>query len=224
MNPNPTRGFRNFLRRYGALCALGIVAVALGVTYALTGGQTGLPETEPSPTVKLEWEEELQPTQKPLTGLDLEEPDEADETSEEAGLFGLTACLERPVSGEVNREYAMDRLIWQPTLLHYSTHAGVDITAEEGEDVLAAADGTVTRVYEDALHGNCVLIEHDNGLETFYASLGAVTVEEGQAVSQGEAIGTAGNTGICEVDQGVHLHFEVRKDGQTADPVQLFLS
>lgn len=83
--------------------------------------------------------------------------------------------------------------------------------------VLTAASGTVERVEADPLMGNVVVIKHDNGYETYYASLGEVEVKQGDKVVQSQPIGKSGNNRI-EADQQNHLHFEVMKDGKNVDP------
>ncbi|MEW9031580.1 MAG: M23 family metallopeptidase [Planifilum fimeticola] len=84
---------------------------------------------------------------------------------------------------------------------------------------VAALDGKVIRVEENPMVGHLVEIQHDNGLVTVYQSLSDVKVKEGQTVSQGDLIARAGENSF-EKDAGVHLHFEVRKDGQPLNPEQ----
>lgn len=100
-------------------------------------------------------------------------------------------------------------------------HPGVDFARADGKsfDVVAALSGKVIRVEENPLVGHLVEIQHDNGLVTVYQSLSDVKVKEGQRVSQGDLIARAGEN-IFEKDAGVHLHFEVRKDGQPINPEQ----
>ena len=100
-------------------------------------------------------------------------------------------------------------------------HSGVDFARKDGKsfDVVAALGGKVVRVEENPLVGHLVEIQHDNGLVTVYQSLSDVKVKEGQLVSQGDLIARAGEN-IFEKDAGVHLHFEVRKDGQPINPEQ----
>lgn len=99
-------------------------------------------------------------------------------------------------------------------------HKGVDFSCEgcEGMDISAAADGTVICAEDSGNgYGQCVMIDHGNGYSTLYAHCGSISVSEGDEVSQGEKIGTIGSTGYA---YGPHLHFEVRENGQYADPVQ----
>lgn len=101
----------------------------------------------------------------------------------------------------------------------YYQSQGIDIaaTSEAPLDVVAALSGDVIEVKEDPLLGHVVQIEHDHGVTTYYASLTDVQVEEGQRVSQGDVLATAGQN-IFGQSNGTHVHFAIRKDGQPVDP------
>ncbi|WP_042143819.1 M23 family metallopeptidase [Paucisalibacillus sp. EB02] len=105
----------------------------------------------------------------------------------------------------------------------YYQSTGVDIVYPNGEafDVLAALSGTVSEVKEDPLLGNVVVLSHDNGVTTYYASLGEVGVQPQDEVKQGDVIGTAGEN-IFGQDNGVHVHFEIRKDAKVFNPEEFF--
>ena len=90
-------------------------------------------------------------------------------------------------------------------------HGAIDYAASSGTPVYAAADGVVMTVKSmTTSYGTHVVIQHANGLQTWYAhgTPGSVTVTPGQIVSQGQVIMKSGNSGNS---QGPHLHFEVRK-------------
>ena len=98
-------------------------------------------------------------------------------------------------------------------------HAGLDIdqTFNYGGPIAAAAPGQVVLATSDGWgYGSYVVIRHDSGYETLYAHMSAIYVSQGQYVAQGEAIGAIGCTGYCT---GPHLHFEVRINGATVDPL-----
>ena len=100
-----------------------------------------------------------------------------------------------------------------------SFHTGIDIPAQEGEVILAAADGTVSEAGFDAEWGNYLVLDHGDGLSTLYGQCRDFTVEEGDTVRAGEMIGAVGKTGMAT---GPHLHFEVRQDGESQNPVAYF--
>ncbi|MBC7222518.1 M23 family metallopeptidase [Candidatus Bipolaricaulota bacterium] len=96
-----------------------------------------------------------------------------------------------------------------------SFHTGIDIAVPEGTPVRAAAGGTVTFSGWQEGFGLLVVIDHENGYETYYGHLSRLLVAPGQSVSAGEIIALSGNTGLST---GPHLHFEVRYLGTPVDP------
>lgn len=98
-------------------------------------------------------------------------------------------------------------------------HKGIDITKPgcAGEPTVAAAGGTVIQAGDKGNgYGNCVIIDHGNGISTLYAHHQSLAVTIGQTVKQGDTLGYIGHTGWA---YGDHLHFEVRVDGQHTDPM-----
>ena len=124
-----------------------------------------------------------------------------------------------PLSGETVAEYAMECLSYNQTTRDWRVHNGVDIAAEAGTQVLAAAEGTVYTVYEDEAMGTTVVIRHQDGYVTRYASLDAeVSVKPGEDVKLGQAIGCVGQTALMESALGDHLHFAVTCNDRPMDP------
>lgn len=126
----------------------------------------------------------------------------------------------KPTDGEIICEYAKDNLIYSETLKEWITHTAVDIKAEKTSVIKAVADGIVKSIVNDPRYGLTVVIEHDEGYETVYSNLlTAEFVVEGEEVTQGQTIGTAGNTASFESSMECHLHFELLKDGEYLDPM-----
>jgi murein DD-endopeptidase MepM/ murein hydrolase activator NlpD len=98
-------------------------------------------------------------------------------------------------------------------------HDGIDIIAEEGTPIVAAAGGIV--VYSDfhPQYGNMIEIDHGNSLVSRYAHASRRVVHTGDVVAKGAKIGEIGRTGRAT---GPHLHFEVRQDGVPRNPAQFF--
>ncbi len=96
-------------------------------------------------------------------------------------------------------------------------HAGVDIRADRGDPVGAAAAGKVTFAGELGGYGKCVIIDHGNGYKTLYGHLSRIYVKSGQKVPQHHFIGRVGSTGRTT---GPHLHFEIRRGKKVLDPLQ----
>ncbi len=95
------------------------------------------------------------------------------------------------------------------------THKGLDLAGKEGSPVEAADNGTVITAEMRSDYGNLIILDHNNGMETYYAHLSYIDVEVGDIVEKGEVIGKVGNTGMST---GPHLHFEVRIDGVPQNP------
>lgn len=129
-----------------------------------------------------------------------------------------------PVAGSTVAPYSMDALCYNQTTRDWRVHDGVDIAAETGTKVCAAADGEVYTVYEDETMGMTVVIRHEGGYTTKYASLAQeVAVKPGDKVTVGQAIGAVGNTALLENAVGEHVHFSVSCNGTLVDPAE-FLS
>ncbi|MCR5173510.1 MAG: peptidoglycan DD-metalloendopeptidase family protein [Oscillospiraceae bacterium] len=101
----------------------------------------------------------------------------------------------------------------------YRLHAGIDIGAVYGAQILAADSGTVTASYYHWSYGNMVMISHGNGYTTLYAHMSSFAVSTGQSVSKGQVIGYVGSTGQSTA---AHCHFEIRYNGNYCDPKDYF--
>ncbi|WP_097006878.1 murein hydrolase activator EnvC family protein [Lacrimispora amygdalina] len=104
-----------------------------------------------------------------------------------------------------------------PTEGASSNHQGIDIGASSGNDVLAAASGTVTISTYSYSAGNYIMIHHGGGVYTVYMHCSQLLVSAGQEVSQGQLIGKVGSTGYST---GPHLHFGIRVNGSYVNPVK----
>ncbi|MBQ9631137.1 MAG: M23 family metallopeptidase [Treponema sp.] len=95
-------------------------------------------------------------------------------------------------------------------------HHGIDLAAPEGVPVYACKSGTVTRcAFNDAIYGNYVVVQHNNGISSIYAHLSNITVSTGAILRGGSLIGNVGKTGATT---GSHLHLEIRENGVSLDP------
>jgi hypothetical protein len=95
-------------------------------------------------------------------------------------------------------------------------HRGLDLAAKPGQLVTAAAAGVVVRAGWNGSHGNQVVLRHEGDVTTRYSHLSRVLVVPGEVLEQGDVVGTAGKTGLAT---GVHLHFELWRDGEACDPL-----
>ena len=127
--------------------------------------------------------------------------------------------FQKPVEGDVVREYAKDNLIYSNTLEEWTTHLGIDIKADKTTVVKSAEDGTVKSIKNDPRYGLTVVVEHADNFQTVYSNLlTSEFVVEGEKIEKGQAIGTVGNTAVFEIADEPHLHFEILKDNVQVDP------
>ena len=94
-------------------------------------------------------------------------------------------------------------------------HTGLDLDADSGDPIYAAAGGVVVSAGWRGGYGNCVIIDHGD-IATLYGHMSSISVGTGEAVTQGSRVGAVGSTGAST---GPHLHFEVRINGEPVDPV-----
>ena len=126
-----------------------------------------------------------------------------------------------PVTGDTVAGYAMDCLSYNETTRDWRVHNGIDIAAEAGTEVLAAADGVVYTTYSDDSMGTTVVIRHDGGYTTKYSSLAEeLSVKTGDSVELGQVIGCVGDTALIENALGPHVHFSVTYRDADMDPVE----
>ena len=126
-----------------------------------------------------------------------------------------------PVSGESISGYSMEALSYNQTTRDWRVHNGVDLAAEAGAEVKAAADGEVYTVFEDDSMGTTVVIRHVDGYTTKYASLAEnVSVKPGDTVTMGQVIGYASDSAIVESTLGAHVHFGVTCNDVPVDPAE----
>ncbi|MBQ7579248.1 MAG: M23 family metallopeptidase [Clostridia bacterium] len=116
-----------------------------------------------------------------------------------------------------SKEYAEDMVLEDKTSGVWKTHQGIDYAGTSEDKVFSVYDGTVESVEDSMMDGKIITIKHVGNLKTIYKSLGEVCVNEGDSVKKGEEIGKMG-TSTNEQAEGVHLHFEVEKDGKLVDP------
>ncbi len=119
-----------------------------------------------------------------------------------------------PASSRITSQYGY-RI--HPVYKTKKFHSGIDIGAPYGVDILAAADGTVTLATTNGGYGKCIIINHGSGITTLYGHNSTLLVSVGNKVTKGQVIAKAGSTGVST---GPHLHFEVRVNGSTTDPMQ----
>lgn len=106
-----------------------------------------------------------------------------------------------------------------PTTGASTYHGGLDIGAGMGASIVAAGAGDVIYAGANGGYGNCVMIDHGDGVVTVYAHMSSIGVSYGQYVTAGQYVGAVGSTGVST---GPHCHFEIRINGAQTDPAAYF--
>lgn len=124
-----------------------------------------------------------------------------------------------PVKGEVVATFSTNKLSYNEALEDWRAHTGIDISAEVGEIVASACDGTVISVKENVMLGQTVTIQTPDELKVTYGNLAKqVPVQAGDTVKAGQTIGNVGKTAAGERHDKAWIHLAVEKDGKAVDP------
>lgn len=116
------------------------------------------------------------------------------------------------------KDYSSTELQENTSLNQWEAHLSIDF-ASDNADVFAVLDGSVSKVSYDVLNGYMIEITHSDGFVSQYCSLAEEpVVKEGDKVTSGQKIGTAGNSANSEIDLGNHLHFTLMLNNQIVDP------
>ncbi|MBQ8448992.1 MAG: M23 family metallopeptidase [Clostridia bacterium] len=163
-------------------------------------------------------------TPAPTTGTSAStvKPPEGTGSSDDKPTSVLAPDFTCPLAGALVKDYSADIPVFSITMEDYRVHCGIDIGADAGTEVLAAADGEITNVYYDPMMGQTVEITHENGFVTIYKNMQTKmpsSTLKGAAVSAGDTIGYVGDTALIEISDSPHLHFEMRKDGESINPL-----
>jgi len=207
----------------GYYIALILCAAAIGITGYLYYQSAGQPQ-----------EAALQETQASEVFLDVTQPEDipalatqpqpsvppasqpAAPTVGKQPMKTMSPVPGTPVSG-----YSMEVLSYNQTTRDWRVHNGVDLAAETGSAVCAAADGEVYMVFEDDSYGHTVVIRHSDGYTTRYASLSEdIPVRPGDKIAMGQTIGYASDSAIVESAMGSHVHFSVTCYDENMDPAE----
>lgn len=130
-----------------------------------------------------------------------------------------------PVNGVISKKHDPSLQVFSNTMKDYRVHLGIDLVTENAAPVYAAADGTVNKIWEDPLMGNCLAIKHSGDCFTIYKNLAAELpdgIAEGSSVRAGQMIATVGESAMVEVADEPHLHFEMTVADLSVDPLEYF--
>ncbi len=154
-----------------------------------------------------------------MTGITVRE---TEKTTEEEISIVKDGDFVFPAGKKIIKDYSGSVAVKSKTMNDWRIHTGVDFKAEKGQEIKAVQSGAVLAVYNNSLWGTIIEIDHGAGIVARYCGLDEeIKVSANDVVEAGQTIGYIGDIPI-EAADGIHLHFEVTKDGSSADPLSIF--
>ena len=160
--------------------------------------------------------------------VELQSDDEVTEASSEAVAaqiqpeltFSEADSLVMPLVGNVLINYSADKSVYFPTLKQYKCNPALVIAATAGASIKAAAPGMVSKIYNDPVTGQTVVMSLGNGYELTYGQLKEVSVSEGAYVAEGEIFAQVAEPTRYYTEEGCNLYMKLTKDGAPVNPVR----
>ena len=201
--------------------AVVVTAITLLVALAVIVAVTAVANRTKQPPVETEDTGTVTEAPKP----DAAKPDAGTEKPDSTDVSSKIPTFALPVSGTLSKKHDATTQVFSNTMQDYRVHLGVDIATEQNASVTAAADGTVSQIWEDAMMGYCVAVIHGGDACTVYKNLAETLpdgIAEGVEVKQGQTIGYVGESAMIEIAEEPHLHFEMTVGGIAVDPLEYF--
>lgn len=225
-NSRANKGNKNLRALFSVIC-ISIIALGLIVYFST---RTSDNDTVNEPTTIVDT---TKPVQNPVTVKDTTAPATTEPTTQST-TEATTQSTSMPLSdtntpyvsfykypiGEAVQKGYSEELVYNETMSYYRSHTAIDFKGDEGTDVYAINDGRVLSVYNDAMLGMTVEIDHGGKLVAKYSGLEVVNVAKGDSVMIGATIGTLGKVPF-EASSDCHLHLETRLDGVCVDPLDV---
>lgn len=157
-------------------------------------------------------------------GENMEDINEAEGVSAQVSAlpevnFSEDTLMEWPVNGNILVDYSMDQTTYFPTLDQYKLSPAISVGAVEGAPVVAAVNGKVFSIEQDAQTGTTLTMELGNGYQAVYGQLTDLKVSEGDTVKKGMIIGYIAQPTKYYSTEGSNLYFAMKKDGKPIDPI-----
>ena len=215
------------VNRAAVLTAIGLIA-ALAVIISITVATNRAKKNEvptPADTTKSTTVKEEPQKEPDAPSTDAPASTTAPSNNGSAQVEDKIPSLILPVNGALSKGHDASLQVYSNTMRDYRVHLGLDIVTEADAPVYAAADGKVSKIWEDVLMGYCVAIEHSGDCYTIYKNLSETLPEgivEGASVRSGQLIGSVGESAMIEVGEEPHLHFEMTVADLAVDPIEYF--
>ena len=225
-NSRANKGNKNLRALFSVIC-ISIIALGLIVYFST---RTSDNDTVNEPTTIVDTTKAVQ---NPVTVKDTTAPTTTEPTTEKptetttqstSMLLSDTntpyvSFYKYPIGETVLKGYT-EELVYNETMGDYRSHTAIDFKGDAGTDVYAINDGRVLSVYNDAMLGMTVEIDHGGKLVARYSGLEVVNVAKGDSVMIGATIGTLGKVPF-EASSDCHLHLETRLDGVSVNPLDV---
>lgn len=206
--------------RIAYLCVL-FLALAFSLTVWRTSQSAKrLMDTDKTSAVTTQANVTEKPTAKTVEIPVTDVPDTRNETTEPAteAVKPLDSFIS-PVNGKVLMHYSNGELVNNEQTNDWRTHNGTDFAAESGTEVYSINNGIVLAVYDDALWGTVVEIDHGNRVQAKYCGLTDVKVKSGDRIKSGSVIAKVGKIPI--ESKAPHIHLEVRSGSALINPIDI---
>lgn len=191
------------------LIILCIASVATVIALAVTHNATN-----PSIDSNIDDQPVIKPDDDPNKG-----DNNGGNTDDKKPLTFLSPCND----GTVINNFSDTQLVWNQSMKEFATHTAIDFTSSD-QNVYAAADGVVKEIGHNDLDGYYVIISHEEGYTTKYLSLAeTVSLKANDKVEQGQLLGKMSTSQGRESLDGAHLHFEIWKDGEAINPLEVLV-
>lgn len=126
------------------------------------------------------------------------------------------------IGNKVTREYSDKEPSYSKTLDVWEVHKGLDVSADNGQEIKSLFDGTVVDVFNNDKYGMSVKVSYDNDVVVIYSNLDKnVLVKKEDKVKQGQSLGKVGNSSAVESEEEVHVHVQAFKGAESIDPMSL---
>lgn len=202
-----------FKKTIYSVSALALCGVTLFSLWMTNKDNTTTPQTSDTTTTTEQTTEDLQ-VNTPVTNVPDDRTDPVTTTEETP----ISVFYSFPLGNNVAREYSKGEIVKNKTTNDWRTHNGVDINGAKGDQINAICDGVVTELEHNEIWGTIITINHGNGFTAKYYGLQKDgTVNPGEEIKANSKIGVLGEIPIESAD-GIHLHFELYKDGVTVSP------
>ena len=211
---------------YISAIALLLAVVIIAAVVSATNRAKKEPVETPSPSQPSTPDTSKPDTPKPNTPDTPDKPSENPEDKPSEDVSTKLPSFALPIKeGALSIKHDPDLQVFSPTLEEYRVHLGIDLNTAADAPVSAAADGKVTKIWQDVNMGTCIAVSHNGGAISYYKNLSdtlADGIEVGKSVKAGQLLGKVGESAMIEVAQEPHLHFELTVGGLQVDPLKYF--